>query len=71
MNASQIQNLYPIADTIDKAIGFISCAAKQGRQQVRMKAPYPVAVRLIELGFSTRNYTYPTNDLRVFTVEWT
>jgi len=58
-----------MADTVEKAEGFISCAAKQGRMKIRMRAPKQVASDLINSGFSIQQYT-DHGEYSEFTVSW-
>lgn len=70
LSLEQVADLYPYANTLEKAIGFISCAAKQGRTEVRIRAAPEVRARLCEFGYGRKTLKYLLNGDIEFTVYW-
>lgn len=69
LSFKMITELYPRADTVEKAEGFISCSAKQGRMQIRMRGPRQVGAALFDRGFHIQHYVDHA-EISEFTVSW-
>lgn len=63
-------DLYPECQTLEKAYNLISCACKQGRSEIRLRASYSMLNLLRKEGFSVRSAKALNIRTEIIVVNW-